>query len=58
MKYIITLLSLLSFHFLFGQACDGLTSITYNGDTYELVEIGNQCWFKENLRTTKFYWLL
>jgi uncharacterized protein (TIGR02145 family) len=34
--------------------CDGLTTITYNGYTYDLVEIGGQCWFKENLRTTKY----
>ena len=33
-------------------ACNGLTSLTYNGYTYDLVEIGGQCWFKENLRTT------
>ena len=31
--------------------CNGLTSINYNGYNYDLVEIGNQCWFKENLRT-------
>ena len=34
--------------------CNGLTSITYNGYTYDLIEIGNQCWFKENLRTLKY----
>ena len=26
----------------------------YNGYTYELVEIGEQCWFAENLQTTLF----
>lgn len=35
-------------------ACNGLTSITYNGYDYDLVEIGNQCWFKENLQTTMY----
>ena len=54
MRQIITLLAVLSFGLVFGQACDGLTSINYNGHTYELVEIGNQCWFKENLQTTKY----
>ena len=27
--------------------------ITYNGDTYPTVLLGTQCWFRENLRTTK-----
>ena len=34
--------------------CNGLTSLTYNGYSYDLVEIGNQCWFKENLQTTTY----
>ena len=34
--------------------CGGLTTLTYNGYTYDLVEIGGQCWFKENLQTTKY----
>lgn len=29
--------------------CGGLTSIILDGKTYNLVQIGNQCWFKENL---------
>ena len=29
------------------------TSCTYNGDTYSTVQLGAQCWFRENLRTTK-----
>lgn len=33
--------------------CGGLDHISYNGHNYELVEIGGQCWFKDNLRTTK-----
>lgn len=31
------------------SACDGLSSIVYNGTTYNLVEINGQCWFKNNL---------
>jgi len=34
--------------------CGGDTSIVYNGYTYGLVEIGGQCWFDENLRTTTY----
>jgi uncharacterized protein (TIGR02145 family) len=37
-----------------GSGCQGLTMLTYNGFTYELVEIGSQCWFKENLRTKNY----
>jgi uncharacterized protein (TIGR02145 family) len=54
MKQIITLIAVLSFGLIFGQACNGLTSITYNGYDYNLVEIGGQCWFKENLQTTTY----
>ena len=32
-----------------GSGCEGITEITYGGQTYNTVEIGNQCWFKENL---------
>jgi len=34
--------------------CGGDATITYNGYTYDLVEIGGQCWFKENLQTTTY----
>jgi uncharacterized protein (TIGR02145 family)/gliding motility-associated-like protein len=34
--------------------CGGLTTLNYNGHTYDLVEIGGQCWFKENLQTNKY----
>jgi uncharacterized protein (TIGR02145 family) len=37
-----------------GGCSGGLTNITYNGYTYDLVEIGGQCWFKENLQTTMY----
>ena len=32
----------------------GTSTVTYEGVTYNTVQIGNQCWFKENLRTTKY----
>ena len=32
-----------------GGACEGITSVNYHGQTYNTVEIGDQCWFKENL---------
>ncbi|MCF8350287.1 MAG: hypothetical protein K9H15_03920 [Bacteroidales bacterium] len=32
-----------------GNGCDGQTSLTYGGQTYDLVEIGDQCWMAENL---------
>jgi uncharacterized protein (TIGR02145 family) len=34
--------------------CDGLTQWTYNGHTYDLMAIGSQCWFAENLRTANY----
>jgi len=36
------------------SGCDGLTTLEYQGYTYELVEIAGQCWFKENLRASSF----
>ena len=32
-------------------ACSNLATVTYGVDTYDLVAIGDQCWFAENLRT-------
>ncbi|MCF8344105.1 MAG: hypothetical protein K9H13_05645, partial [Bacteroidales bacterium] len=32
-----------------GNGCDGQTTLTYGGQTYDLVEIGDQCWMAENL---------
>ena len=34
--------------------CSGLSTLTYNGYTYNLVDIGDQCWFAENLKTIKY----
>jgi len=38
----------------FSGPCFGAEEITYFGHSYELVEIGEQCWFKDNLRTPYF----
>ena len=32
-----------------GSGCEGVISVNYQGQTYNTVEIGDQCWFKENL---------
>ena len=32
-----------------GSGCEGITSVNYKGQIYNTVEIGDQCWFKENL---------
>ncbi len=32
----------------------GTSTITYNGVTYNTVQIGSQCWLKENLKTTHY----
>ena len=34
--------------------CGGLTTLSYNGYSYDLVEIGGQCWFKKNLQTSTY----
>ena len=31
------------------QPCPGTPTVTYYGKTYNTVQIGNQCWLKENL---------
>ena len=32
-----------------GSPCDGVATVVYEGKTYHTIQIGNQCWFKENL---------
>jgi uncharacterized protein (TIGR02145 family) len=34
--------------------CGGASTVTFDGHTYALVGIGNQCWFKENLRSDNY----
>ena len=38
-----------------GQPCLGAATVTdIDNNTYNTVKIGNQCWMKENLRTTRY----
>ena len=38
-----------------GQPCPGMPTVTdYDGNTYNTVQIGNQCWMRDNLRTTHY----
>lgn len=38
-----------------GQPCYNVpTVVDYDGNTYNTVKLGNQCWMKENLRTTRY----
>ena len=34
--------------------CSGAATVYYDGVTYNTVQIGQQCWMKENLRTTHY----
>ena len=37
-----------------GNPCANQSTVTFNGYTYDLVAIGDQCWFAENLRTEHY----
>ncbi len=38
-----------------GQPCSGAVTVTdIDNNSYNTVQIGNQCWMKENLRTTRY----
>ena len=38
-----------------GQPCPGAATVTdIDGNSYNTVQIGQQCWMKENLRTTRY----
>ena len=42
-------------HLVYGQPCQAAATLTdIDGNTYNTVQIGNQCWMKENLRTTHY----
>ena len=34
--------------------CGGVSTVTYDGYTYDVVAIGDQCWFAENLRSEHY----
>jgi uncharacterized protein (TIGR02145 family) len=36
------------------EPCGGQSAVVFDGHTYALEAIGNQCWFKENLRTDNY----
>jgi uncharacterized protein (TIGR02145 family) len=47
--YFILILILLSDYCYSQLSCPGIPTVSYGGQTYNTVQIGNQCWLKENL---------
>ena len=43
-----------SFTTYFADSCGGTTVTDYDGNVYRTIPIGQQCWMRENLRTTHF----
>ena len=39
----------LSASLVYVQSCPGISSLSYGGQTYHTVQVGNQCWLRENL---------
>jgi uncharacterized protein (TIGR02145 family) len=36
------------------EQCGGVSEVIYHGHAYALVGVGNQCWFRENLRSDQY----
>ena len=51
MKHLIFVFACLLSVGVYGQgACNNQSSVTHQGYEYDIVEIGDQCWFAENCR--------
>ena len=49
--YLVKMLAddILIYPFTYGEPCPGISTVTYEGQVYNTVLIGDQCWLKENL---------